>query len=381
MSVHRSASFSDTDVSALAQWTQEELHNICLTIWVDAGFVQIALCPMRDQKKAIYIPAIPVSKAQDVHDSYEKLRTALAKYHSQVVFSTMSFAGPISQDHVVITNWNCEARERVIHFSSLPFDLFPLDRRKFMNDLEAASYGILAKHLTDSLSEIFLPLWDEKCGAISLDGNSVVIFIGDGMGVSYISRSDSKEHNCVVSSEAGHSQGYLCSESDPFFETEYEFCRFLSRKLHGGSHMPEWEESCSIHGLELIYRFLKHRANVKLERWPKIDEIRAMASSGDADALLAYRIHYRMLIRAAQQMALGIQCQRVFFISEHHVKNMEVVKSFADELKAVFEDHPRSEWLKKITVYTQVKQSQVGLSGGLFLSRVFAAAHMQEEHF
>ena len=379
----RSASFSDTDITALETWTKDQLHSVCLTIWVDSQSVMMALCPMDDPKKTIYIPAIPVNKFQDVRDSYEKLRTALAKYRSQVVFATMSFAGPISQDHVVITNWNCEAKDRVINFSSLPFDLFPLDRRRFMNDLEAASYGLLAKHMSERLPAIFEPLWTNEASQqpMSLDGNSAVVWIGDGYGVSFISRGDSSQHNCVVSSEAGHSQVYLCSESDPMYTTELEFVRFVARKHHGGSHMVEWEEMCSIHGLELVYRFLKQQAGVKLEKWPTIADIRAMAMSReDLDALLAYRVHYRMILRSVQQIVLGVKCQRVFLISDDQVKNMEIVRQLKDELRQVFEDHPRSEWFKKIVVYGQTSSSQFGLSGGLFLSRIFAVAHMHEDH-
>ena len=380
----RSASFSDTDITAIESWSKEQLQTVCLTIWVDSQDVMMALCPRQDPHKTIYIPPFPVNKFQDVQDGYEKLRAALARHKAQVVFATMSFAGPISQDHVVITNWNCEAKDRVINFSSLPFDLFPLDRRRFMNDLEAASYGILAKHIAGKLPVIFQPLWENARTQrpLSLDGNSAVVWIGDGFGVSFISRNESSQHNCVVSSEAGHSQVYLCSESDPMYETELEFVRFLSRKMHGGSHAPEWEELCSIHGLEIVYRFLKQRADVKLDVWPKIDGIRRMALAGeDPDALMAYRIHYRMILRAAQQIALGIHCQRVFLISDHHVRNMEVIKRFSDELRMVFEDHPRSEWLKRIAVYGQTSSSQFGLSGGLFLSRIFAVQQLQEEHF
>lgn len=383
MTSQRSGSFSDTEITALESWTKEQLLNVCLTIWVDSRMLMMALCPMDDPKKTIYTPPIPVNKVQDVSESYEKLRTALGRYRSQVVFATMSFAGPLSQDHVVITNWNCEAKDRVINFSSLPFDLFPLDRRRFMNDLEAASYGIVAKHIAGRLGPIFEPLWTNTASKdpISLDGNSAVVWIGDGYGVSFISRNESSRHNCVVSSEAGHSLAYLSGESDPMHETELEFARFLSRKHHGGSHMAEWEEMCSIHGLELCFRFLKQRVGEKLDKWPTIDKIRQMAiERNDPDAILAYRIHYRCLMRSLQQIVLGVKCQRVFLISDEQVKNMDVVRQFADELRSVFEDHPRAEWFKQMVVYGQMSQSQFGLSGGLFLSRIFAAAHVQEDH-
>ncbi|OHT14428.1 hypothetical protein TRFO_15210 [Tritrichomonas foetus] len=380
----RSSSFSDTDLQALEDWSEEERKNVCLTIWVDSMILRIAICPAKNAKKAIYLPETTVNKVQDVHESYEGLHNAFARYHCQVVFSTMSFAGPVSQDHVVITNWSCEASDRVIHFASLPFDLFPLDRRMFMNDLEAASYGLLAKYLNNTISEIFVPLWN--CDAVGkpivLDGSSAVVWIGDGFGVSYICRNESSEHNCVVSSESGHGQCFICAPTDPLYELEYSLIKFVSHKIYAGSHQPEWEDLNSLRGCEIIYRFLKQKQGIKLPEWPKYDRIRSLAiNNEDPDAELAFRIHYRFILRSVQSCALGIQCQRMFIISEYHVKNMELIYRFADDMKDTFEDHPRADWFRKITVYSQCKSSQFALSGGLFLSRIYAVAHQNEISF
>jgi glucokinase len=296
----------------------------------------------------------------------------------------MSFAGPVSQDHVVLTNWKCEARERVVHFTQLQFDLFPLDRRRFMNDLEAASYGIIAKSLQNQLNNVFIPVLDEALSntPITLDGSSVVLSIGSGFGTSFICRRDCADHNCVISSEAGHSQAICCAESDPMYQEEIDFIQFVSQKLHGGSHQPEWEDFCACRGLELAYEFIKtKRRKIELATFPDYAEIRQSALEGtDPDSLLAFRMHYRFVIRAAQTLALSIQCQRVFLISNRQVKNIDVVKQIAADLKSAFEDHPRPQWLRKVVVYMQARQSNFSLSGGLFLSRVLAVAHQRKSH-
>lgn len=378
----RSSSFSDTDLLALENWSEEEKKNLCLTIWVDASILRIALCPTNDSKKTIYLPAVPVNKATDFHESYLSLRNSFAKYRCIVVFSTVSFAGPLSQDNVVITNWTCEAQERVIHFASLPFDLFPLDRRMFMNDLQAASYGILSKYVSSTINEIFVPLWknDSKDQTnITLDGNSGVLWIGDGLGISYICRNESSEHNCVVSSESSHSQCTLCSPNDPLYSTEYELVKFISHKVYSGSHDPEWEDLGCLRGLEMTYRFLKQRQEIKFPEWPKYNAIREMALTDDQDALLAFRLHYRFIVRAMQSFSLGIQCQRMFIISEHHVKNRNIIAKFVDELQETFIDHPRCDWLRKVSIYEQQNSSQFALSGGLFLARIFASSHVDAD--
>lgn len=382
----RTASFCDTEVAALTHWSEEEKRSLCITIWVDSKNMRVALCPTKEPKKTIYMTPIKVRKAEDVRGNFENLRSALGSQHCQVVFATMSFAGPVSPDHVVVTNWNCEARERVIHFTQLPFDLFPLDRRRFMNDLEAASYGIIARFLRGSLPVIFSPLWKtETSDTISLDGSSLVLSIGSGFGTSFICRVDSSEHNCVVSSEAGHSQAYPCNFNDPEFELDERIIRFASQKLHGGYHQPEWEDFCANRGLELCYQFVIHEKGHTEGEREKIDhidieKIRNLALSGDQDALEAFRLHYRFVIRAAQAMVLGIKCQRVFIISETQVKNYPLMASMSASLQKTFNDHPRKHWFNKVNVYVQQSNSTFALSGGLFLSRVFAVSHQKQSH-
>ena len=378
----RTASFCDTEVAALKKWTPEERKNLCITIWVGSKNMRVALCPAKEPKKTIYMTKIKVGRSEDVINNFETLRNALGSNHCQVVFATMSFAGPVSPDHVVVTNWKCEARERVIHFTSLPFDLFPLDRRRFMNDLEAASYGIIARYMRQSLPAIFAPLWKTPTSdTILLDGSSLVLSIGSGFGTSYICRVDSSEHNCVVSSEAGHAQAYACSPFDPNFDLETRFLKHAAQKLHGGTHQPEWEDFCALRGLELAYQFLKSEKGEKVEHPPDYETIRQLAiEKNDQDAIEAFKIHYRFVMRAAQSMVLAIQCQRVFIISEDQVKNAALMPKITDVLQEEFTNHPRSDWLKKVSVYIQQSTSTFALSGGLFLSRVFAVAHAKQSH-
>jgi len=378
----RTASFCDTEVAALQRWEEDEKKNLCLTIWVDSKNMRVAMCPIQNPKKAIYMTPIRVGKAEDVISNFENLRSAFALNRCLVVYATMSFAGPVSPDHVVVTNWQCESRERVIHFTSLPLDLFPLDRRKFMNDLEAASYGIISRSLNNGLPSIFHPLWSSNSStSIPLEGSSLVLSIGSGFGTSFICRVDSSDHNCVVSSEAGHGQAYCCDPNDPSFAEEQRLFKFASQKLHGGVHQPEWEDFCACRGLELAYQFIKQEKNVRIDRVPDYEKIRSMAiSEEDPDAVSAFGIHYRLVIRAAQSMVLGIKCQRVFLISENQVKNFPLMEIMADQLQATFLNHPRREWIKKVSIYVQKSTSTFALSGGLFLSRVFAIAHHKQSH-
>jgi glucokinase len=378
----RSGSFNAVDLQGLKAWSPEDRRNVCLTIWVNSQNLQVAVCAIGEGARPIYLPYVPVTKSSEVNGHFDHLRGNIAAHGGSIIFATMSFAGPVSQDHVVVTNWECEARERVIQFTQLPFDLFPLDRRRFMNDLEAASYGIIAKYLTGSLPAIFAPVWASPDVPISIAGSSLVLSIGSGFGTSFICRHDSSDHNCVVSSEAGHGQAITCSARDPNYDDEVKFIRYVSQRLHGGSHQPEWEDLCAIRGLELAFQWLKHeRKRVELDPPLNYDQIRALAEAEeDVDAVAAFKMHYRFVIRAAQTLTLGIQCQRVFLISTRQVRNFEIMKRIGAELRPTFEDHPRPNWFRNIIVYMQKEQSNFSLSGGLFLSRVLAVAHQRQAH-
>lgn len=381
----RSSSFSSTDLSAIKSWTDEEKKNLCITIWIDSQKMQFALCPTKgSQQKTIYVTPINVQKSSDVRFNFESLSNTLASYKCVVAFATMSFAGPVMQDSVVITNWACEPRERVIHFANLPFDLFPFDRRMLMNDLEACSYGIIARFMGGSLPKLFEPLWimdPTRQYLTSLDGNSLVLWLGSGFSGSYICRHDSSDYNCVVGSESGHAQVYCPSPTSPTFEYESKFIKFVSQKFHGDSHQPEWEDMCSSRGLITAYQFVKKEKGEEVDKVIQYSDIRNLAlQKKDEDAMAAFILHYTFIIRAAQSMILSIRCKRVFIISEIQVQNNEIVKILADKLKETFFDHPRKSWFLKTNFYVQKKSSTFALSGGLFLSKMFAMSLQSQNH-
>ena len=375
----RTASFCSTDLEELSCWSEKEKRELCLTIWLGSTHMTIALCPAHDPKKTIYLNKILVSTSEQVMDNFENLRNSLGNYQCQVAFTTMSFAGPVSSDNVVLTNWKCEAREKVIHFMTLPFDLFPLDRRLFINDLEAASYGIISRNLHHNLHLIFTPLSKlsnkipQNNVPVNLDKSSLVLSIGNGFGTSYICMDDAADNKCVLSSEAGHSQAYQCSVDSPYFDFETRLFQYVALKNHSGAHQPEWEDFCAIRGLEMIYQFIKHEKGEPEGKTVNYETIKQLALRfHDVDALEAFKTQYRFVLRAAQSLVLAIKCQRVFLISEFQVQNFEIMKILKDELLAEFNDHPRKSWLKGIPIYIQHETSSFALSGGLFLSRSYA---------
>lgn len=373
-------SFSDTEITALEKWTDEDRLNLCLTMWVDSIGFGFALCPVTDLKKAIYLIQPDALSANDVYNAIESLRTAIMKYNCSISYASMSFAGPPSPDNVIITNWNCSASSRIIIFSEIPFDVFPLDRRLYLNDIEACSYGIIHKSLENSLPKLFTSYWNKiKNDQIPINGSSCIFSISDGTGISFICKDGAGFHNCVVSTEAGHTI-FSVNPIDEKHKMETDFLYYLSRKLYAGRIMPEWEDVCAYKGLTRLYSYLKKKQKIKMKEWPSYDEIWKMAvNDEDDDAKLAFKIHYGFIMVAAQSLSLISSCKRVFVISKKLPNELSIIEKNKDFLKEVFEDHPRNYWLKDVRVYFQKAESHFVLSGGLYLSKIYSNFEQLED--
>jgi hypothetical protein len=71
--------------------------------------------------------------------------------------SVLALAGPIKGDTVEITNYDEGARD--LHVNELTDTLFPKGRTKFINDLEAACYGIISLGVENRLNDYMASFW------------------------------------------------------------------------------------------------------------------------------------------------------------------------------------------------------------------------------
>jgi len=367
-------SFSEVDFESISKWSSEDRQSIILTIWVDCVNIQAGISSLANPKKTMYFSPVSVSNSSDAYGVLQTLRTKIAFNKCNVCYSVISFAGPVLSDHVVITNWNCESKEKVIHFTQIPYELAPIDRRNFINDLEASSYGIIARYFSESIDSIFDLLWKtpKTSGKCSISGSSLVLWIGSGFGCSFICRDDFTDSNSVVSSEAGHSQAFMCDPGSSDFVFEKDFFSYVSQRFYSKSHQPEWEDLCSFRGLEEIYSYFCMINHATQSRKYLYQEILSMALKHDEIALKSFFWFYKFIIRASQSFCFAVRCQRVFIISDFQVQSYEILMSFKDRLQKEFYSHPRSEWLENTEVFVQKQKSMFPLSGGIFLSRIHA---------
>lgn len=366
-----------SDASDIKNWPDELKKNLCVNIYVDSDKMAAAFNSLGTEKIAT-TEIVLCKKASDVISFLEEIREMIVKLECNVLFSVLSVAGPISHDHVAVTNWPADLSERVLYFDSLPFEVIPIGRRFFLNDIEAAAYGLIAHDEHGTLESLFTQLWSsEKDSPLTLKGSTLVASIGPGEGVANIASDHFTGKKFVISSELGHSQAYghaLTGQDAAFLE-------YVSRTVYAGVHLPEWEDFGSYRGLQLAYRFLTQPSEENDETIGSEEyvELVERANHGDSVALEAFKLHYRFIIRGVQSMAMAVACQRVLIVSIAQVMNTPLVLTFADELKRVYEDHPRSEWFQKVPVYVQKEFSLFPLDGGIAVAAHKAREYMIEK--
>ena len=370
---------AESDFACIRKWPEELRKTLCVNIYVDSDKMAASVTPFRSTQVAS-TEILPCEKASDVLAFLEQIRQSFVKLGCHVLFSVMSVAGPISHDHVAVTNWGADLNERVIYFDSVPFEVIPIGRRFFLNDIEAAAHGIIAHGECGSLERLFTKLWAcERESSVNLSGTTLVVSIGPGEGVAGISEDRVTGKKFVIRSELGHGQHHGNSLSDQ----DVAFLAYVSRMVYAGVHLPEWEDFSAYRGLQLAHQFLTQESDDDFD-WRSSPsqayiDIVDKAKAGDPVALEAVKLHYRFIIRGVQSMAMAFACRRVLLISVAQVKNTPLILTFADELKRVYEDHPRTEWFQKVPVYVQQEFSLFPLNGGLSVAKQKAKEYIQEK--
>ncbi|KAL0226529.1 hypothetical protein P9112_013853 [Eukaryota sp. TZLM1-RC] len=311
--------------------------------------------------KVLLLPSHRTSDANTVLDIIKGLAFELSQCSSNFTIckTVVSVAGPIdpSSDTLFLTNFT---GSKELHIPSLPSLLFPQDRSYFLNDLTAACNGILTLNSAGSMNSYFKPLWpkDLTCDLSPL--NYLVVMAGTGFGVGILIHHNNEF--LVLPSEYGHSTLALTGPAyDLMASKEQAFAAFLSSQLYDCKHFPEFEDAVSGRGLEAAYRFLSSGEVLTA------GQVSKRAIEGEQTAIDATRLFYRLLFRLVQQLAIGIGCKGVLLCGDNQVANDPIVsgEEFLEELRKVFENHPKQHWLKNVRVCRQVEKINLNLVGAL----------------
>jgi len=285
-------------------------------------------------------------------------------------------AGPVSEDKntVVITNWP-ESHERTIDIRKLDERVCPRGKTSLLNDLEACCHGISALSAAGQLGNYFELLDDPaKPVPASLQPRKhLVMAMGTGLGVGVL-LDNPKTNFSVLPMEIGHTIVTHFGETHKEHDSDEKFLTWLGKKVYNGLHSPEFEDICSGRGLAWAYEFLTGGTVAQ----PK--DIAQGAMKGDKNAEKAMLLHYRFLLRVAQNTCVGIQTKGVILCGDNQVHNYAFVRAHAADLMEEFLHHPKQNgpaghhWLDAIPIFIQKVSVNANMIGCVCVADTVARA-------
>jgi len=291
----------------------------------------------------------------------------------QPVGAAIAIAGPVKEHEAEVTNYVGTAEGRTLKIQQLPTTLFPVGHTKFVNDLESCCYGILALDEKNQLHEYFEPLWGGDSNVKLAPVHHAVLSAGTGLGVGLLVKLGSNLPFQVYPLEFGHALLGPLGKTNPEKELDSRLTEYLSEKLYDGKFAPEFEDIVSGRGLTYVYDFLvKDLSNTPCGLTAVEIVIAATTQPINEYALKALQLHYKVLLRTAQTLSVGVQAKGILLAGDNQVANLPFVKSYAKELQAEFLNHQKRHWIENVPVFTQNKLFNINLHGTLFVARSVA---------
>jgi len=308
--------------------------------------------------------------------SLEKLTAAVITYIGRPPAAVcMAIAGPITEFGTVgeMTNYEgATLEERLVRVKDLSPAIFPHATTRFVNDLESCCYGVLALDNQKILGDYFAPVWSvEGDTGVHLTPtlHHAVLAAGTGFGVGLLVKLGPDFQ--VYPIEYGHAILPPLGIDHPYKELDERLANYLSHKLYAGKFAPEYEDIVSGRGIAWVYEFLV-QGKSDCPTGLSAAEIVSAATFDPPNkyAVQALTIHYRILMRAAQNVAVALQVKGGLLLAgDNQVANDILFRSLAPELKAEFLNHPKRHWIENVPVYAQTKLFNINLFGTLFVAR------------
>jgi glucokinase len=382
-------------VSALTKWCREGLDYF---VGVDIGGTntRISIGTIHEYK-VVYTFKASSTRAQ--LERFSLLAGAVAQLFDSKGASGAALAGAgrllESGDVIDVTNFPGGEEHRLLRKNELPEVLFPRGRTRFLNDLQSASYGIIALSRDNQLQRYFQRLWgsgDHKSSSSSSSSSSngsnglpaavdpslvkqhyLIVAPGTGLGASLLLWFYGSNRYTAMPLEAGHSVVTPLSADHEDYDDEQKLFAFVSRKCYGGAQPPEWEDIVCGQGLVNLYEWLCERdgAPAASERMDAGD-VGALAARSDERASHALYLFYRYLARFSANLAIVSQAGGVLWTGSNQVANDAFVRANRERIRADFFAHPKHEWLEDVGIIGQVAELNVNLLGCLLIARRFA---------
>lgn len=361
-----------TYINSIIKPTVLQTRKYVIGVDVGGTNTRVAVCGLDGQY--IIVSKFQSSSLKQLLGGLEQLSAPLISLMGVPPYAAcLDIAGPVAEHgtKVEITNYTGTSEERTVKTTDLPSQLFPSGRTVFINDLESCCYGVLGLDEHKKLGEYFSPLWGTETSEVHLAPvHHAVLAAGTGLGAGLLLKLGSKSFQ-VYPLEFGHALIPPLGVSHPRREIDINLLNYLSQRLYDGAYPAEYEDIASGRGLTHVYDFLvKDLPNVPNGLTPA--EIASAAAGGNPHANKALEIHYRILIRTCQNMAVAMNVKGVFLAGDNQVANNSFVTSVHKELHEEFLNHPKRHWIENVPVYTQTTTFNINLYGTLYVARSLA---------
>ena len=362
----------------ILSWPKDGRIPLCVACDVGGSGTIVRLSSFFDENQYLDLPKLPTRSTKDFVGTLNKVSDTLKSLSGDIkcISSSLSFAGPITENTVVITNWPGRYVNRTLSLTELPDFLFPKEKTKFLNDTESTAYGIVALNRQGVLEKYIEKLFVEsspKGGPVS-DRRTAVICPAVGLGCSLIVQTPLFHRKIVVPTELGHLELPIVGHKHVNHKLEKDLVKHISNQNYDGELAVEFEDVASGKGLCNIYQFLYHNTNGKLLDFSTLDggKIAQMAKDKDPVAYKALTMYNQMVIRAAKSISTAMNCDSVILASDSQVFNNFIIKENYDTMKNEFYEFIRPNWLNTITVFTQKEKMNFNLCGTSHMAHTLA---------
>ncbi len=211
-----------------------------------------------------------------------------------------------------------------------------------------------------------------------------MLAVGTGLGSAAIVYNDDVRGHAVVPLEAGHVFVPAVGLADPLRKEEQNLFQFMAEKHSAQVYGPEYEcfasgkvrrrrrrentHMCSssylffVQGLANLYEYTSGGKQLAASEVAQ----RAVAGTDEA-ADAALLLHYRYLVRCAQNVCVTLQLREgIFWAGDNGVANAPWIRRHAQQLRGEFLHHHKAEWIAETPLYIQTQQTNFNLIGAIF---------------
>ena len=362
----------------ILSWGRDSKLPLCVACDVGGSGTFVRLSSFFDETKFVDLPKIKTQNARQLVKSLHDLSSDLKRVvpDAECRGSSLSVAGPISENTVVFTNWPGQYSKRTLSMSDLPDFLFPKQRSKFLNDTESTAYGIVAVNELGKLDNYFEKLFKDLSppGGPVNDRRTAVISVGTGLGCALIVQTPLFHRKVVVPTELGHLELPPVGHRNPAYKFEKEMIQHISNHLYDGELAIEFEDITSGKGLCNLYQFLMKKETGKLIPLNTLEgaEIAQLAREKDPIAYKSMVIFNQMIFRSAKTISTTMNCDSVILSSDNQADNYYIIHDNYDVMKNEFYSYIRPDWMKTITCFTQTKRMNFNLFGTNYIAHNLA---------